>query len=380
MAILQSEWFLAFLLAGWVGLVYAGLAAFMMRTEAAQGRLLFPAILPLALGMAWGLAGWGRCTPRTLGSINRRLSPLVVLAVLATSIYCLWFVVRPTYQLPATVDLIPESAQPVLDELVERGQGLSLLAAEVETDTVRPGDIFWLTLYWQATEIPAEPPEFVLELFGRDVTRIANLHSYNGRGLYPATLWAPGEVIADRFAVRIDPLAAAPVLGRVFARIEGGEPGIEVATVKVAPEQIPGEPDVLLAEVGDHIALADVRIVPEQARAGETVRLSVQWYVPRGKPDQDYTTLLHLGQPDRPPLATGDHPPLRGDYPTRAWGNGETIDDSYTLNIPTDLEPGRYPVWIGMYDPATGERLTLKVGGVRQPNDVFLAGWVEVVR
>lgn len=379
-AILRSEWFLAFLLAGWVVLVYAGLATFMMRTEAAQGRLLFPAILPLALGMAWGLAGWGRCTPRTLGSINRRLSPLVVLAVLATSIYSLWFVVRPAYQLPARVDLIPESAQPVLSELVDRGKGLSLLAADVETETARPGDVVWLTLYWQANEIPVEPPEFVIELFGRDVTRVANLHSYHGRGLYPASLWQPGAVVADRFAVRIDPQAAAPVLGRVFARIEGGEPGIEVATVKIAPEQTRGEPDVLLAEIGDHIAVADVRIVPEQVRAGETVRVSVQWYVPVGKPGQDYTTLVHLGQPDRPPLATGDSPPLRGDYPTRAWGNGETIDDSYTLTIPAGLGPGRYPVWIGMYDPATGVRLPLKVGGSRQPNDVFLAGWVEVVR
>lgn len=380
LAILRSEWFLALLLAGWLGLVYAGLAAFMMRTEAAQGRLLFPAILPLALGIAWGLAGWGRCTPGTLGAINRRLSPLVVIAVVATSIYCLLFVVRPAYQLPATINLIPDSAQPVLPELVDRGQGLSLLAAQVETETARPGDIVWLTLYWQANEILAEPPEFVLELFGRDVTRLANLHSYHGRGLYPANLWPPGEVIADRFAVRIDPEAAAPVLGRVFARIEGGAPGIEVATVKIGPQQPRGEPDVLLAEVGDHIALAGVHIVPEQVKAGETVRLSVQWYVPRGKPGRDYTTLVHLGQPNRPPLATGDHPPLRGDYPTRAWGNGETIDDSYTLPIPAGLEPGRYPVWLGMYDPATGERLALKVGGARQPNDVFLAGWVEVVR
>jgi hypothetical protein len=42
------------LLAGWVGMVYAGLLAFMMQTEAAQGRLLLPAILPLASGDGLG--------------------------------------------------------------------------------------------------------------------------------------------------------------------------------------------------------------------------------------------------------------------------------------------------------------------------------------
>jgi hypothetical protein len=379
-ATLQSDWFLALLLAGWVGLVYAGLATFMMRTEAAQGRLLFPAILPLALGVAWGLAGWGRCTPSSLGAVNRRLSPLVVLAVLATSVYSLFFVISPAYESPRTVNQIPDSARPVLRELIDRGQGISLLAAEVETATARPGDIVWMTLYWQIEDYPPEPPEFVVEMFGRDAGRIANLHSYHGRGLYPATLWPPDAVIADRFAVRIAPDAVAPVLGRVFARIHTGMPGIEVATVKIVPEQFRGIPDVLQAELGEHIALVHVRIVPEQVQPGQPVRLSVRWYVPRGKPDWDYTTLIHLGQPDQPPLATGDSPPLRGDYPTRVWSNGETIDDSYTLIIPDDLTPGRYPVWIGMYDPITGERLPLKVGGVRQQNDVYLAGWVEVVR
>jgi 4-amino-4-deoxy-L-arabinose transferase-like glycosyltransferase len=377
---IRSEWFLALMLAGWVGLVYAGLATFMLRTEAAQGRLLFPAILPLSLGVAWGLAGWGRCTPKSLGAFNRRLSPLVGLAVLATSVYSLIYVISPAYEAPEVVNRIPDTARPVLRELIDRGPGISLLAAEVETETAQPGDIVWMTLYWQTGHHPPEPPEFVMEMFGRDANRIANLHSYHGRGLYPATLWPPGAVIADRFAVRIAPDAVAPVLGRVFARVEPGEPGIEVATVKIVPDRFRSTPDVLQAELGDNIALANVRIVPEQVQPGRRVRLSVRWYVPLGRPDQDYTTLVHLGQPDLTPLATGDSPPLRGDYPTRVWSNGETIDDSYTLIVPDDLMPGRYPVWIGMYNPATGERLPLKVGGIRQANDVYLAGWVEVVR
>jgi hypothetical protein len=77
-----------------------------------------------------------------------------------------------------------------------------------------------------------------------------------GAGSIRATLWPPGAVIADRFAVRIAPDAVAPVLGRVFARVEPGEPGIEVATVKIVPERFRSAPDVLQAELGDNIALA----------------------------------------------------------------------------------------------------------------------------
>lgn len=374
----HSSLLLPLLLAAWPPLVYAGLAAFMMRTEAAQGRLLFPAVLPLALGAAWGLSGWGRCAPRALGTVNRRLAPLVALAALATTVYSLLFVIRPTYQPPPVVQAIPDGARLVLPELVDRGLGVSLLAAEVDTEEARPGELVWLTLYWRADAPPAAPPEFVLELFGRHTQRVANLHSYHGRGLYPATLWPPGAIIADRFAVRLDPAIEAPVLGRVFARIDGGAPGIEVATVRIEPAETLPAPDGWAAELGDHIALVDAAIRPEQTPAGRRVQVLVRWYVPVGAPPQDYTTLIHLGQPDAPPLSTGDSPPLGGAYPTSAWRNGETIDDLYFLPIPPGLPGGRYPVWIGLYDPATGERLPVTVEGQLQPNGVYLAGWVEV--
>ena len=370
---------LALLLALWPLLIYAGLAAFMLRTEAAQGRLLLPAVLPMALGLAWGLAGWGRCAPGALGNFNRRLAPLVALLALATTVYCLLFVIRPIYQPPPAVILIPDTAHPVLPELIDRGQGVALLAAEVETEQAASGDVVWLTLYWTADTPPAEPPEFVLELFGRDMARIANLHSYHGRGLYPANLWEPGAIIADRFAVRIDPDAEAPVLGRIFARIQGGTPGIEVATVKIVPREPLPAPNEWAAELGDRIALVSAAIRPDRALPGQTVEVLVRWYVPVGVPERDYTTLIHLGQPDAQPLATGDSPPLGGAYPTSAWSNGETIDDSYFLTLPPNLPPGRYPVWIGLYNPATGERLPVTVEGELQPNGVYLAGWVEVI-
>lgn len=377
-SILHSDWFLALLLTGWPLAVYTGLILFMMKTEAAQGRLLFPAITPIALGTAWGLSGWGRCAPHALGAINRRLSPLVALLAVATTLYSIGFVIRPAYEPPRLIEALPSEARPVLPELVDRGLGVSLLAAEMETESAKPGDAVQLTLYWRADDKVAGVPEFVLELFGRDMARIANLHSFHGRGLYPADLWPPGAVVADRFAVRIDPEAKAPVLGRVFARIDGGAPGIEVATVRIEPVEPLPAPDAWQAEIGDNIALVSATIEPEQALPGQSVRVRVRWYVPVGRPQQDYTTLVHLGQPDEPPLSTGDSPPLNGDYPTSAWRNGEAIDDSYILTIPPDVQPGRYPVWIGLYDPATGERLPVVVEGQIQPNSVYLAGWVEV--
>lgn len=366
----QKPWLSGLLLAGWVLVVYAGLVTFMMQTEAAQGRLMFPAIVPLALGLAYGLSrlpGWGR-----------RLVWLWPGLGLATTLYALFFVIRPAYALPATVTAVPPLATPIQTNL---GQGLQLLAAEVETDTAVPGDILWFTLYWQAEIPPVEPPEFVLELFGREedgeLPVIAKLHSYHGRGLYPANLWPPGAIIADRFAVRVEKTAVAPVLARAFVNLAGETASVEVGSIKINPPEWPEPADPAVAQLGEGIALTAVSFTPTTARPGTEVTITVQWQA-TAVPATDYTSLIHLAQPNQPPLATGDRPPLNGQYPTHIWAAGEVINDSYTLLVPDGLSDGRYPLWIGMYNPETLARLPLTVDGLRQPNDAYQIGWLTV--
>ena len=129
--------------------------------------------------------------------------------------------------------------------------------------------------------------------------------------------------------------------------------------------------------LGPAIEMIDVRVAPQNAKPGDVVSLDVLWQT-RGDIEEDLTTLIHLGQPDAAPLATGDSPPLAGRYPTRVWENGEQIDDHYELLLPDDLSAGRYPLWIGMYNPRTMARLPVQIEGEEQPFDVYLAGWIDV--
>ena len=43
-------------------------------------------------------------------------------------------------------------------------------------------------------------------------------------------------------------------------------------------------------------------------------------------------------------------------YPTSLWDAGEIIRDQTELAL-VDLEPGRYQVVAGLYEPTTGQRL-----------------------
>ncbi len=205
---LYQPWFISVLLAIWVLGVYAGLVAFMMQTEAAQGRLLFPAILPLGLAVAYGLSRFRW----------RWVYITISLLALATSVYSLFFVVAPAYAVPPTITNLPETAVSLNMPLSDT---LTLVGAEIHTQTAVPGDYLTLTLYWQTSYTPAEPSEFVVELIGRDGERIANLHSLHGRGLYPDTLWPENEIVVDKFSILIDETAVSPVLAPIFVGLAG---------------------------------------------------------------------------------------------------------------------------------------------------------------
>ncbi len=363
-AVLQKGWVLPLLLALWVVLVYASLVVFMLRTEAAQGRLLFPALLPLALGMASGLTATGWL---------RRLSVLFPVAAFFITLYCLFNVIRPAYEKPPTVAELPTGAEEIG---VEMGQGIRLVGAQVEPQTVLPGDPLWLTLYWRGDDVADDAPEFVLSVFGRNNEEIGKVHSYHGRGLYPAGLWPDGQIIADRFGLWIDKNTAAPVLAVVDTTLLDGATA-RAGEIKIMPHDWPPLDEERLAQFGPHIDLLDVNVTPQHARPGDSLAIDVLWQA-RADLDEDLTTLVHLGQPDETPLATGDRQPLDGRYPTRVWENGEQIDDHYTLALPDDLSAGRYPLWIGMYNSGTMERLPILIEGEAQPFNVYLAGWVEV--
>ena len=66
-------------------------------------------------------------------------------------------------------------------------------------------------------------------------------------------------------------------------------------------------------------------------------------------------------------VAQGDGVPgYLGALPTTVWEPGVAVLDRHVVSLPADLAAGRYSLWIGWYDPASGERLILPTGEDRQ--------------
>jgi 4-amino-4-deoxy-L-arabinose transferase-like glycosyltransferase len=356
-----------FLLAVWVFVVYGGLVQFLLKTPAAQGRLMFPALVPLALGLAYGISQWRQ----------RWLMVAAPTLMLAASLFSLSFVIPKAFEKP---DLIERSDLPGDVALIERdlGQGVRLVAAAVETETAAVGEWVWLTLYWQNTGVGEEIPILVLELFGQDAALLGKFQSYHGRGRFPASLWPADMIVVDRTPIRVARAPETAIQGRLNVKMEGETNSVDAGFVKLLPDSWPAAAGPALAEI-DGMALTSLVVSETAVSPGETIDLAVQWQV-QEPPGRNLTTFVHLGEQNSVPLAQGDSPPLRGLYPTQLWEAGEVIDDGYQLLIPEELGDGRYPLYIGFYDPVSGERSVVTVERVAQPNNAYFVGWIEVSR
>ncbi len=136
---------------------------------------------------------------------------------------------------------------PVVAQL---SNGVGWLSGEGWPDSVSPGDWVRFTLKWQnvATSPLADYTVFT-QLIGPDGKVCGQQDNPPGGGWYPTSLWLPGEIVADDYAVRLDP-AAPPGEYRLIAgmydpatgeraTIEAG-PGVGTDFVEVAVIVVPG--------------------------------------------------------------------------------------------------------------------------------------------
>jgi hypothetical protein len=112
---------------------------------------------------------------------------------------------------------------------------------------------------------------------------------------------------------------------------------------------------------------------------GDTVTVTLYWRSLRA-PDQDYKTFVHLTDAaltQQPSQHDGD--PGGGFTPTTRWLPGELVPDAHPLTLPTELAPGRYLLWAGMYEHGTVRNLTVRSSEAPTADNRVLLGEIEVV-
>ena len=158
-----------------------------------------------------------------------------------------------------------------------------------------------------------------------------------------------------------------------------GEPIYRVYSVAPAPPLtgLPTGATARDARLGDEIRLLGHEPLEPQWQTGSRVLFHVYWQAAT-QPQTDYKVFVHLSGADEQVMAQHDGVPMLWAYPTSAWSAGEIVADRIILALPADLAPGRYRLWIGLYDEATGERLSVSHEGERLPDERLLMADVEM--
>ncbi len=108
-------------------------------------------------------------------------------------------------------------------------------------------------------------------------------------------------------------------------------------------------PGALHARFGEALALRQARVLP----AGSTVEVVLIWES-TAPLDGAPTVFVHVVDSSGTLVAQGDGDPLAGLYPLNVWQPGTVVEDIRYLQLP---EHGSFTITVGVWQPATGERL-----------------------
>ncbi|MBE7470371.1 MAG: glycosyltransferase family 39 protein [Anaerolineales bacterium] len=254
---------------------------------------------------------------------------------------------------------------------------LVLLGYDLPARRANPGESFPLTLYWQA----AVRLDQTYVIFNHLLDQ--HQQNWGGYDRWPqetanTVLWQPGEVVVDTFnlpvAVNAPPGIYTIDIGLYnqadrtatpLSLLQNGQP-INQNSVRIGPVKV-GEapPEIRTNKISPQYPLSIKLGQPplilfhgyDLLPAQNGWELTLYWESLAQTPT-DWTTFIHLRNETGQTVAQKDGPTGRGLYPTSLWDRGDIIVDHIILptqNIPA----GRYNLFIGLYDLATGQRLAV---------------------
>ena len=218
-----------------------------------------------------------------------------------------------------------------------------------------------------------------------DYTVCLNLAAENGTSIRalcehiaadrPTSHWQANEVMRTQHLFQLKPEWSTGdyMLTLTLKDEEGYDIGQEAILGEFVLESldhtfsVPSPTSVVGASWQDLISLVGF----EQTVSPDMLNLILYWHA-IDEVDTSYKIFLHLTDKNTGELVEQiDFIPQSWTYPTDWWVSGEYITDPISLPL-SDLPSGEYQVWLGIYDPDTGERLSVSdQSGTEYVNNTF---------
>lgn len=274
-------------------------------------------------------------------------------------------------------------AAPTPPYFTDWANAIRLMQSEMPRAPIAPGAPFLVNFHLRTLATPTTNYVAivrVLDTAGNEIARDENW-PYGAA----TSTWQPGETYIDGHELTL-PGDLSPGYLRVEYGLYDGDAQTLVTPMVAGTETPRGDyvpagyvqvgqitpPTTLDAPplLGEQVKLLGARVhetdltdntVPT-ITAKHALPLTLAWQ-PTRPLDTDYVALIHLIAPDGTLAAQYDRAPLQGVAPTTLWQARDTLLDYYELDIPADLPPGDYRLFVGLYDLPTLTRLPVQISG-----------------
>ncbi len=352
----------------------AALFGYMMSSTAGpMGRFYFPGLSAFALLLAVGWTTLLNSLSRNTQHASRFTFYVIPVASFALALVALFGYFVPAYAAPPTVTM-PTSAQPLHVTFADK---IELLGAEIDRNAVQPGDPIKVTLYWRALQPIDQPYVEFVHLIDDQGIMVAQRDTWPGRGMYPTSLWKPGEVIADTMELDVPDGAFAPDKATVQVglyeqdgpRLQAidarGQAVVDDATpigsLKIDPR--PGAyPNSTQVNFGRQVELLGYEMSPRSILPGQAVTVTLYWRA-TAPFAEDYSVFLNALRPTQRISAQDTSKPLGDTLSTKNWPVGQVITDVRVLRFPPTAKPGELDVEVGWFLPKVGRLNVLAEDG-----------------
>lgn len=282
---------------------------------------------------------------------------------------------------------------------------VQLLGYTVYPEDPIAGEPLFLSLYWQPLMELNESYEIFAQLWDDEAQVYGESHELPYEATYRTRLWQADEITVTHHVLFIGEELPAQrySLAVNFYRIVQNEPLIAVGQDTI-PSQlavliddfrvVPEQDSLMLHNLDATIQFANLLKIEHleiqadgnllavfetwQLEAGQQLDIAIQWEV-LDRPQLDYSYFLHLTPvEEEQPLTQYDSALIVDNLPSGAWRADDSWIDTAQIQIPSDINSGRYNLWLGVYYYGDGTRLVPQLDSEPQPEARVLLGQVMV--
>lgn len=232
------------------------------------------------------------------------------------------------------------------------GTGLTLLGYNLGREAMAPGEEILLTLFWQRGEGPVAR-SFEVQLRDEGGEFVQSWELPVTRADYELSDLRRDSTLRGQYLLR---LSAALDSGEYRFSLQDSLPLREVSVD--APQRVFTEPHV---EKVVNIAFAEgiTLLGYTLSESEDSLAIEMVWS-PASEIDRDLHVFVHLVNENGEIVAQADGQPENWTRPTTGWAPREYILDRHTIPMAEAQDLEGYDLYVGLYDPETGQRLAVQ--------------------